>query len=39
MLGVLRLAHWDMLFSKELVGDKDPTEFLNSLKSWLVAVR
>jgi hypothetical protein len=39
MLGVLRLAHWDMLFSRELGGDKDPTEFLNSLKSWLAAVR
>lgn len=39
MLGTLRLAHWDLLFSRELEEGKDPTEFLNSLKNWLAAVR
>jgi DDE superfamily endonuclease len=39
MLGVLRLQHWKMLFSKKLGNGEDPTEFLNFLKNWLAAVR
>jgi hypothetical protein len=39
MLGALRLAHWDMLFSKEVADGQDPTEFHNTLKNWLAAVR
>jgi hypothetical protein len=39
MLGVLRLAHWDQRFSTELGNGAEPTKFLNSLKSWLAAVR
>jgi hypothetical protein len=39
MLGVLRLQHWDQQFSTELGNAAEPTKFLNSLKSWLAAVR
>lgn len=39
MLGVLRLAHWELCFSRELGDGKDPTQFLDGLKSWLAAVR
>jgi hypothetical protein len=39
MLGVLRLAHWEMLFSKEAVHDKNLSKFHNTLKHWLAAVR
>jgi hypothetical protein len=39
MLGTLRLAHWEMVFSKEVADGKDPTNFLNTLKNWLAAVR
>ena len=39
MLGVLRWQHWDAMFSREFGGGKDPSEFLDALKSWLAAVR
>jgi hypothetical protein len=39
MLGVLRLQHWEMLFSTEVGGGQDLTKFHNALKHWLAAVR
>lgn len=39
MLGALRLQHWEMLFSKEAADGEDLTEFHNTLKNWLAAVR
>lgn len=39
MLGALRLAHWEMLFSQEAADGQDLTNFHNTLKNWLAAVR
>ena len=39
MLGALRRAQWDMLFSQEVADGHDLTEFHNTLKNWLAAVR
>jgi hypothetical protein len=39
MLGALRLQHWEMLFSQEAADGQDLTQFHNTLKNWLAAVR